>query len=100
MKPKRYNREFKLEAVRRLMLREQSAASLATELDVPRSKLYLWNQEVKKKGELEAFRGKPGPKPANAKFDEIEQLRRRVAQLEEENAILKKAEAYFSDQPE
>jgi transposase-like protein len=91
---------LKLEAVRRLRLREQSAASLAAELDVPRSKLYLWNQEVKKKGELEAFRGKPGPKPANARFDEIEQLRRRVEQLEEENAIVKKTEAYFSDKPE
>ena len=92
MKPKRYNREFKLEAVRRLRLREQSAASLVAELDIPRSKLYLWNQEVKKKGEIEAFRGKPGPRPASAKFDEIEQLRRRVAQLEEENAILKNAD--------
>jgi transposase len=100
MKRKQYNREFKLEAVRRLKLREQSVTSLADELDVPRNKLYRWQQEVKKKGELEAFRGVPGPKPANARLDEVEQLRRRVAQLEEENAILKKAEAYFTDNPE
>ena len=100
MKRKQYNREFKLEAVRRLRLSKQSVTSLADELDVPRNKLYRWDQEVQKKGELEAFRGVPGPNPANAKLDEIEQLRRRVAQLEEENAILKKAEAYFTDHPE
>ena len=100
MKRKQYNREFKLEAVRRLKLRGQSVASLARELDIPRNKLYRWEGEVKKKGEIEAFRGRPGPKPANAKLDEVEQLRRRVNQLEEENAILKKAEAYFTEHPE
>jgi transposase len=97
MERKRYNREFKLEAVRRLKLREVSVSALSRELNIPRSKLYRWEAEVKEKGELEAFRARPGPKPANATLTELEQLRRRVARLEEENEILKKAEAYFTD---
>ena len=100
MERKRYNREFKLEAVRRLRLREQSVSALARELGVPRSKLYRWQTEVKEKGELAAFRSRPGRKPANATLTELEQLRRRVEQLEEENEILKKAEAYFTDTQE
>ena len=97
MERKRYNREFKLEAVRRLQLREQSVSGLARELGIPRSKIYDWAQEVKHKGELEAFRGRPGPKPANAILSELEHLRQRVEHLEEENAVLKKADAYFTD---
>jgi transposase len=97
MERKQYNREFKLEAVRRLRLREQPVSALARDLDIPRNKLYRWEEEVKKKGELDAFRGRPGPKPANAVLSELEQLRRRVELLEEENQILKKAEAYFTD---
>ncbi|MEH6588597.1 MAG: transposase [Halioglobus sp.] len=69
MKRKQYHREFKLEAIRRLKLREQSVASLARELDIPRNKLYRWEEEVKLKGEIEAFRGRPGPKPANSKLE-------------------------------
>jgi transposase-like protein len=43
----------------------------------------------------EAFRG-PGRNAAKENVSELTALRKRVARLEEENAILKKAEAYFS----
>ena len=42
MKRKRYDREFKLEAVRLLKLHAQPVAELARELGVPRNRLYKW----------------------------------------------------------
>jgi transposase len=99
MKRKRYDREFKLEAVRLLKLRTQPTAELARGLGVPRNRLYKWQQEVLKKGEVSAFRGAGRP-PGQSSLSELERLRRRVERLEEENAILKKAEAYFADIPE
>jgi transposase len=99
MKRKQFNREFKLEAVRLLQQREKPVAALARELGVPRSKLYRWQQEVDSKGVDKAFRG-PGRPPGQGQLSELERLRRRVAELEEENTILKKAEAYFAENPE
>ena len=99
MERKRFNREFKLEAVRLLKQRDKPAAELARELDVPRNRLYKWQQEVEKKGEAKAFRG-AGRRPGQSPLSELERLRQRVAELEEENTILKKAEAYFADNPE
>ena len=99
MERKRFNKEFKLEAVRLLKRREKPVADLARELDVPRNRLYKWQQEVKKKGETKAFSGSGRNAQANP-LSELDRLRRRVAALEEENIILKKAEAYFADDPE
>lgn len=99
MKRKQFNREFKLEAVRLLNQCDKPVAELSRELGVPRNKLYLWRQEVDKKGVDKAFRG-PGRPPGKSQLSELERLRRRVEELEEENAILKKAEAYFAEHPE
>ena len=99
MKKKYFNREFKLEAVRLLKAGQQPVAALARELGVPRNRLYKWRDEVDNKGELSAFRG-PGRPSGKRQLSELERLRRRVAQLEEENEILKKADAYFADHPE
>lgn len=99
MKRKTFSREFKLEAIRLLEQREKSVAELARELGVPRNKLYRWQQELEKKGPEKAFRGAGRPSGASP-LSELERLRRRVSELEEENAILKKAEAYFAENPE
>jgi len=86
-------------AVRLLKQRAQPVAHLARELGVPRNRLYKWQQEVQKKGETKAFRGAGRPS-GQSRLSELERLRRRVEELEEENTILKKAEAYFADHPE
>ena len=99
MERKHINREFKLEAVRLLLKNTQPATDLARELGVPRNKLYAWRDEVRKHGEADAFPG-TGQRTGQSTQSELAQLKRRVAQLEEENAILKKAEAYFTDTPE
>jgi transposase-like protein len=50
------------------------------------------------RGEEAAFPG-AGRNAAKENTSELTALRQRVARLEEENAILKKAEAYFTDKP-
>jgi transposase-like protein len=50
------------------------------------------------RGEEGAFKG-PGRNAANENVSELTALKKRVARLEEENTILKKAEAYFSGKP-
>lgn len=97
MKRKRFSREFKLEAVRLLESGDQSGADLARQLGVRRNQLYKWRSEVQTRGETAAFPG-PGRNAASANRSELTALQRRVAQLEEENAILKKAAAYFTKQ--
>jgi transposase len=98
MKRKQYSRQFKLEAVRLLKTRQTSGAQLARELGVRRNQLYKWRDQVQRLGERDAFPG-PGRNAAKDSRSELALLRRRVARLEEENAILKKAEAYFTDKP-
>ena len=95
MKRKRFTKEFKLEALRLLEQSGKQGAELARELGVRRNLLYKWRRVVQLKGEEGAFKG-PGRNAAKDNLSELTALKRRVAQLEEENAILKKAEAYFS----
>ena len=95
MKYQRFTKEFKLQAVRLLAEGNKSGAVLARELGVRRNQLYKWRQQVIQKGEEGAFRGS-GRNASKDNLPEIEALKRRIAQLEEENAILKKAEAYFA----
>ena len=98
MKRNRFSREFKLEAVRLLRQGDKPVSTLARELGVARNKLYRWRSEVDKKGVDQAFRGSGRPS-GQSQLSELDRLKRRVAELEEENAILKKAEAYFADKP-
>jgi transposase len=98
MKRKRFSKEFKLEALRLLECSDKSGAELARELGVRRNQLYKWRRELQLHGEDGAFNG-PWQNAARSNVSEITALKRRVARLEEENAILKKAEAYFTSKP-
>ena len=98
MKRKRFSKEFKLEALRLLECSDKSGAQLARELGIRRNQLYKWRRELQLYGADGAFNG-PWQNAARSNVSEITALKRRVARLEEENAILKKAEAYFSGKP-
>jgi transposase-like protein len=98
MKRRRFTKEFKLEALRLLEQGNKSGAVLARELGVRRNQLYKWRREVQIRGENGAFKGS-GRNAHKDNVSELTALKRRVARLEEENAILKKAEAYFSKNP-
>ncbi len=54
-----------------------------------------WDLIIKWDGEAEAFNG-PWANTSKSNVSEITALKQRVAQLGEENAILKIAEAYFT----
>lgn len=94
MKRRKYSKQFKLEAVRLLEKRDKPASVLARELGVRRNQLYKWQRQLMDKGEAAAFRGS-GHRPTH-EVREVMALKRRITELEEENAILKKADAYFA----
>jgi len=91
-----FSPEFKAEAIKLVKAGGKDVTQVARELDVPRQLLYLWVRQASKRN------GKPlndvfpghGKKPSDEV--EVDRLRRRVAQLEEDNEILKKATAFFA----
>ena len=96
MKRKKFSKQFKEEAVKAMETGDKSPALLARELGVRRNQLYKWQKQVRLKGDA-AFPGE-GQRSLDS-LSEVERLRRKVAILEEENQILKKAELYFTANP-
>jgi transposase len=82
---------FKKDAVRRLMARgSKTVEQLAEELGVSRSMLHRWRVQF----ESEVSSG--APQRSQGEREEVEQLRRRLRDLEAENSLLKKAAALFA----
>lgn len=93
-KRRKYNREFKLEAVRMLLEGELSLTQVARNLGIARSMLSRWRDELGRDAE-EAFRGHG---KQTAQQEEISRLRRELNQTKQERDILKKALAYFAEE--
>ena len=87
---RRFTREYKAQAVQRLMESGKPLTDIATELDVSPGQLSQWRNEQLAAGSAEAL--------AQTKADEAEmlRLRREVKRLEEEVEILRKAAAFFA----
>lgn len=92
MARQKFTADFKREAVRLLERGGKPVSQLALELGVARNRLYKWRDAIATDGDL-AFRGSGRRSPQQ---QELAQLRRQVARLEQENTILKKATAYFA----
>ena len=90
----RYPKAFKVEAVRLLREGGKPAAELALQLDVKRTLLYRWRDQVENKGD-EAFLRNSGPRK-KADIDEVNRLKKQLKEVTEERDILKKAAAYFA----
>ena len=90
----RFTKEFKLAAVKLLEQGQKPASQIALELGIARNQLYKWQEQLKSKGETNAFKG-PGAKPLS-EYSELELLRRENKRLAEEVEILKKAAVYFA----
>ena len=89
---RRFDRAFKLEAVKLVRDRGVSASQAARDLDVHENVLRKWVKEFAADPQ-HAFPGQGVMKPEQA---EIERLRREVIRLKAERDILKKATAFFA----
>ena len=87
-----YDAAFKQEAVRQVTDQGRHKSEVARELGLHVNTLSRWIEEVAEHGN-DAFPGKGRLRPED---EELRQLKRQVADLEEENAILKKAAAIFA----
>jgi transposase len=87
---RRFTREYKAQAVQRVIESGRPLADIAVELDVSPGQLSQWRNEQLAAGSAEAL--------AQKKADEAERLRlrREVKRLEDENLILRKAAAFFA----
>ena len=92
MSGKRYGEEFKREAVKQVTERGYSVAEVAQRLGITTHSLYAWMKKY----------GKPNPREANkADADaEIARLKSELKRVTMERDILKKAAAYFANNPE
>ena len=89
----RYPKEFKLEAVRLLNEGGKPASEIAMQLDIKRTLLYRWRDQLGEGGS-EAFKGSGRPKADQ--MSELGRLRQELRVVKEERDILKKAAAYFA----
>jgi transposase len=95
MERRRFNAEFKREAVRLATQSGSSRAQVAQELGLNATMLGRWIREARE-GKWEMAPGKP---LKTEQQQEIERLRRELAKAKTERDILKKAVAYFAKEP-
>jgi len=90
---KTYTREFKESAIELCLNSDRSAKNVAEELGIDHTSLSRWirEKEEEQSGGLKAFPGQ-----GKARDEELFLLRKKVADLQETNEILKKAMAIFT----
>jgi transposase len=92
---RKFDREFKEGAVRLIVDGGRTIRSVSRDLGIHESVLQRWKREYLEDWE-HAFPGKGHMKPHE---EEIFKLKKKIADLEEDRAILKKALAIFSKHP-
>lgn len=88
---RKHSEEFKQEAVRLALESGKSKSAIARDLNISDGLLYDW---IKKYDEANA-KGFT-PEQLKAEKDELRRLKAEIKELRTENAILKKAAAYFA----
>ena len=87
-KKKRFDREFKMSAVKMVTEGGHKAAEVARSLGIDAGRIYLWKKQFGDDGD-KAFVGK-------GHLGEMAALRRKLREVEMERDILKKAVGIFS----
>jgi transposase len=85
----RHSLEFKRQALARAA--QEGVATAARDLGLQESQLYAWRAKARLEGQ--------SSEEQRLQQSEHARLKREVTRLEEENAFLKKAAAYFAKQP-
>ena len=85
-----FTREFKAQAVKRLLEGGRGLSEVATELGISTRQLSQWRSEHLAAGSAEALAAR------RAEQAETQRLKREVKRLEEEVEILRKAAAFFA----
>lgn len=85
----RYSGEFKEQALKRA--EKDGVAVTARDLGLAESQIYGWRQKRRLESQT--------TEEQKLQQAELARLKREVSRLEEENAFLKKATAYFAKQP-
>ena len=92
---RKYDRQFKIEAVRLVTEDGRKAIDVARNLGIHVNLIYLWKKQFSEDPK-ESFPGKGNLKESDA---ELRKLQRELADVQEERDILKKALAIFSKKP-
>jgi transposase len=92
---RKYDREFKLEAVRLVTQGGRPVVEVARDLGIHENLLYNWRRKYLD-DTIHAFPGKGHLKPAD---EEMRRLKKELIDVKEERDILKKALAIFSKHP-
>jgi transposase len=92
---KRFDKEFKIEAVRLASEPGNTQSGIERDLGISQGIISRWKRELRKDGD-QAFPGKGRLKPDD---DDMRRLKRENERLRRERDILKKAVAIFSEDP-
>ena len=91
-KYRKFDKEFKLQAVKMVLEEHLPVNEVARRLNVSENQIHAWKQTFKESGPS-SF---PGKGHQSIDSEEVRQLKKRLADAEEERDILKKAVAIFS----
>ena len=91
-KQRKYDKEFKINAIKLWMESKKKQEDIAHDLGIPKSTLYILVKQYKECGE-KSFPGSGSIAPCN---EELHRLRKELAHVKQERDILKKAVAIFS----
>jgi transposase len=91
-KRRQYTPEYQAEAVRLVKMGDRPLAQVARDLGLSMQTLWNW---VHDRGKVDS-RTRESGELSPTEREELKELRRRVARLEEEREILKKATAFFA----
>jgi transposase len=94
-KRRKYDREFKVEAVKLVIGGGRAVAEVARNLGIHENLLYKWREKYTE-DIAHAFPGKGRLKPAE---EEVRRMKRELADVTQERDILKKALAIFPKEP-
>jgi transposase len=95
-RPSKYSEDFRRDAVELVRSSGRTLRDVGRELGVNHETLRGWVSAAKRADEQRAGRSGADSELSGVKRDELRRLRRKVAELELEKEILRKAAAYFA----